>query len=143
MPARIRANAFGGNGGNIVIVAGNFFQTPDNVISASSSLGIEGTIEIDSPETDVSGGLVVLSASFLDASAQLADRCATRIGLASSSLTGVGRGGLPLAPDGAVPSFYLVSVAAAAADRISMPASGEPALASGIIPGTLVLACGQ
>ena len=97
-------------------------------------MGIEGTIEIDSLDADVSGGLIVFSASFLDASAQLADRCAARVGLASSSLTGVGRGGLPLAPEGAMPIFYLASTAAG---------SVGPAPAAGIIPGNLVLACTQ
>lgn len=142
LSSTISANAFGGNGGNIVIVADNFFATPDSVIEASSNLGIEGSIEIDSPDTDVSGGLIVLSSSFLDAGALMADRCAARIGLAASSLTGVGRGGLPLAPDGPVPSFYLAR-AGATTDQMARAASGGLAPASGIIPGTLVLACGQ
>lgn len=97
--ARIQANAVGGNGGNIGIVTGTLLASPGSVIEATSTLGISGTINISSPETDVSGSLAELPESFSDATALLAERCAARTGGASaSSLVDIGRGGLPADP---------------------------------------------
>ena len=53
----IRANAFGGSGGNIQIVAENFIATPTSLVEAvaKSSNGIDGTVYINTPERDLSG----------------------------------------------------------------------------------------
>ncbi len=102
--SQIIANAFGGPGGNIRIVAGQLIADPSTLISASSALGIDGTVNIDAPDTNVSSALVALPESYLDASSLLQPSCgAARAGL--SSLVEVGRGGLPPDPDG-----YLWSV---------------------------------
>ncbi len=62
----IIANAFGGPGGNIRIVADHFFASPDSEVRASSALGIDGVVDIDSPDTDLNAGLVELPADFFD-----------------------------------------------------------------------------
>jgi large exoprotein involved in heme utilization and adhesion len=54
------ANAIQGDGGNISIVAEGFLPSRDSVISASSEFGLEGSIGIETPETDVGRGLAVL-----------------------------------------------------------------------------------
>jgi len=48
----IVANAWGGAGGNINIVAGNFVTDPTSVVDASSQLGIDGNVTIAAPEVD-------------------------------------------------------------------------------------------
>jgi large exoprotein involved in heme utilization and adhesion len=103
--SRVIANAFEGTGGNIHIVADHFLKSADSWVDASSSLGIDGTVEISAPETDLSGGLEALPADFFDAAALLKERCAVRGGRAS--LVAVGRGGTPPSPDGFLPSFQL------------------------------------
>lgn len=96
--SQIIANAFGGPGGNIQIVAGQLIADPTTSITASSALGIDGTVNIDAPDSDVSAGLAILPASFLDAASLMQSGCgAARAGL--SSLVEVGRGGLPPGPD--------------------------------------------
>ena len=70
--SNITADAFGGNGGNIQIITGFFLATPDSSVTASSALGINGTVDINAPDADVSGSLTALPATFLDASALLA-----------------------------------------------------------------------
>ena len=103
----IIANAFGGNGGNINITAGQLLMSPDSVISASSQLGVSGTIVISSPPVDVSGSLAELPVSYLDAAALLTNPCAARLAGKASSLVLAGRGGVPFTGDGYLPLFAL------------------------------------
>lgn len=110
--SRIVANAFGGAGGNIDIVAGFLIVSPDSLIDASSALGVDGFVRTTAPGTDVSASLAVLPASYLDAASQLQAGCgAARAGL--SSLTQVGRGGLPRDPGDYLPSSTTAVVPAA------------------------------
>jgi len=112
--SQIIANAFGGPGGNIGIVAGQLIADPGTIISASSALGIDGAVNIEAPDTDVSASLAVLPVSLLDAASLLRAGCsAARAGL--SSLVEVGRGGLPADPDGYLPNLDLGSLARAVA----------------------------
>jgi large exoprotein involved in heme utilization and adhesion len=79
------------------------------VISASSALGIDGSVNIDAPDSDVSAGLAVLPESFLDAASLMQANCgAARAGL--SSLVEVGRGGVPSDPDDYLSSLDLAPV---------------------------------
>lgn len=55
-------------------------RLPDSLVSASSQLGIDGVVEIDSPETDLNAGLVPLPANFFDAAQVLMRPCAERSG---------------------------------------------------------------
>jgi filamentous hemagglutinin family protein len=121
----IIANAFGGNGGNILIVADQFFRSPDSTVSASSQLGINGTVVIRSPITDLSGALATLSNDYLDTSALLANACAARLAGKASSLVLAGLGGLPAAPDR--PLSGPVTVMSEAAPRISAGGNRLPA----------------
>ena len=76
-------------------------------ISASGETeAVSGTVAINAPEVDISGGLVVLDAALLDATSQLRQRCSARRDIGASSFTGVGRGGLPPSPDGPLLSGY-------------------------------------
>jgi hypothetical protein len=101
--SNILANAFGGPGGNINIIAGNFIATPDSVVDASSALGIDGTVNISSPDEEVSEDLAVLPDNFLDVTSLISERCGTPSG--GSSLVDAGPGGLTIDPDGYLPSY--------------------------------------
>ena len=95
--SKIVADAFQGSGGNIGIVADYYLAWPDALVDASSKLGIQGTVEIDSPNIDLSGVLAVLSESG-EIPEMNRDSCATRDEEAVSSLVVSGRGGLPPGP---------------------------------------------
>ena len=90
----VSANAFGGAGGNIRISANNFFQSGDSRVTASSQLGIDGTVVLDSPAIDPSGELIAPPANYLNAAAILASRCGPRLAGKASSLV-VNDVGLP------------------------------------------------
>jgi large exoprotein involved in heme utilization and adhesion len=115
----ITANAFGGPGGNITIVAENFFADEFSVVQASSQLGVSGTVAIRTPDTDVSGSLVVLPENYLDATALLSQRCGAESGAGRSSLVKGGVRDLPPEPAG-----YLVASAPAAA--VGAAIAGQP-----------------
>jgi large exoprotein involved in heme utilization and adhesion len=102
----VTANAFGGAGGNILIVADNFLASADSAVSASSEFGVDGQIVIRSPEDTVIVGVEALPESFLDVSSLLSERCAARTAAKVGSFVVLGRGGVPPEPDAALPSFY-------------------------------------
>ena len=71
----IRANAFDGDGGSIHIQAQYFFSDPESVVEASSQLGIDGSIEIDSPGGDDNVVIEALPQTFVDSSNMLQSTC--------------------------------------------------------------------
>jgi large exoprotein involved in heme utilization and adhesion len=85
----IIANALKGRGGNILIRilgGGALFKSPDSRIEASSELGVEGSVVIDAPDTDIIAGFAELPTNFLDAATVLTELCAGRSGTNVSSL---------------------------------------------------------
>lgn len=91
----IIAKAFEGDGGNIDLKASLFLSDPLSRIDASSQLGIDGVINIDSPDVDVNASLVNLPDRFEDAGSLLSDPCLGRRLGKISSLVVLGRGGIP------------------------------------------------
>ncbi len=64
----ILARADAGVGGDIQITAGQILRSPGSLISAEAGVsGIDGTIVVDAPETDLSGELVILAPPAFDA----------------------------------------------------------------------------
>ncbi len=96
--AVISANAALGRGGNIALES-DFFLQSSSLITATGAQA--GTVVIAAPELDLSAGLVELPGSLFDASSQLREQCARRLGLDFSSFLVIGRGGVSLAPDDA------------------------------------------
>ena len=100
----ITANAFAGKGGNININAFSVFglaqsDSPTDAtsdITASSELGLEGTVEIDTPEVDPSRGLVELPTVLIET--EVVQACAPSDTEAQSEFIITGRGGLPPTP---------------------------------------------
>ena len=87
--SRIAANAFGGNGGSVAIVAGNFLASSDSSVTATSTLGLQGNVVIRAPTQDLSGDLEQLPETAVDASTLFKSRC-TAVGSRFSSFTVAG-----------------------------------------------------
>jgi filamentous hemagglutinin family protein len=103
--SRVIAQAIEGMGGRIDLTADVFLADPASVVSASSDLGIQGTVDIRAPVTSLSGTLAPLPQAFVNVAALLPARCAARLsGGTTSSLVLGGREGLPLEPGGLLPS---------------------------------------
>jgi large exoprotein involved in heme utilization and adhesion len=128
--SKIVANAFGGPGGNIRIVADYFLSTPDSVIDASSELGVSGSVDISAPRTDLNNGLKPLPAQFFDASTLLRETCGTRAAATggASSLVDAGSGGLAASPERFAASSYFANSPAPASASIGASDSGAPHL---------------
>ncbi|MEH2169708.1 MAG: S-layer family protein [Nostoc sp.] len=98
----IVANAVQGRGGNIDITTHGIFGlkyrsqlTLENDITASSEFGVNGNVQITSPDVDPNSGLVELPANVTDPSQQIATGCSANQG---SSFVATGRGGIPQNP---------------------------------------------
>jgi filamentous hemagglutinin family protein len=101
---QIRADAFGGPGGNIRVFADTFLSS-GSIISASSALSAPGTIAIQAQFTDLNSALVQLPADVLQATILLRASCAARLAEGkTSSLVVAGREGVPPEPDGLLAS---------------------------------------
>lgn len=106
----ISANAYTGRGGNIGITTQNLFgiqfrpqATPQSDITASSTFGIDGTVQINTPDIDPSSGLTNLPTDLVDASNQIAQNCRTGgTQVARNEFIITGRGGLPDNPNEAL-----------------------------------------
>lgn len=97
----IIANAFAGNGGTINITAQGIFglqvnntkePLPTSEISASSQLGIDGTININTPDVDPSKGLIELPSNLSHSSNQIVAGCLADRG---NRFVVTGRDGIP------------------------------------------------
>ena len=95
----ISANAVEGDGGNIRLITqgliGLEFRdrlTPESDITASSEFGVNGTVQIESPNVDADSGLVQLPDNLEDTSNQVVAGCAAQ---SDSQFASTGRGGLP------------------------------------------------
>jgi filamentous hemagglutinin family protein len=109
--SQIHANAFGGNGGNIVMTVDDAFLADTQTcadqacLDASSQLGVAGTIAVSTPTADLSGVVTPLPQTFTSAAVLLRQRCAERLrGGEISSLVLAGRDGVPADPEGGLPS---------------------------------------
>jgi len=99
----IIANAFQGNGGNINIKAQSIFgleyrdhpTSTTSDINASSDFGVEGVVEIDTPDIDPSQGLSELPVQPIDT--EVVQAC-TPGSSQQSEFVVTGRGGLPQNP---------------------------------------------
>jgi large exoprotein involved in heme utilization and adhesion len=102
--SQLVADAFGGPGGNITIVAQGFVPDAASRVSASSALAAPGEVNIQAL-TNVSGVVAPLPQQFLPAAALLSARCAERrrAGRSSSLVLG-GRDGVPREPGALGPS---------------------------------------
>jgi len=94
----IAASAIGGQGGNILITTNALIGDNQSTLDASSELGIDGTVVVNSPENEVERALLVPSGDYTDAEALLQARCSAAT-TAQSSLVVTSGDGLPPSPD--------------------------------------------
>jgi large exoprotein involved in heme utilization and adhesion len=108
--SQIIAQANAGAGGAINVTAGVFLADPNSVVDASSILGPQGTVNIQSPVQNLGEELTPLSEQFSSAAAMLAQRCAARVADGKfSTFVVAGREGLPVEPGGFLASPSLTS----------------------------------
>ncbi|MEB3359430.1 MAG: hypothetical protein VKK04_22080, partial [Synechococcales bacterium] len=104
--SNITANAFLGSGGRVEITADGVYnivprreENPtSNDITASSTLGIDGVVELETPDVDPSRDTRELPFGIITAT--VSQRC--QPGRDTSSYVETGRGGLPLGPGEAI-----------------------------------------
>ena len=105
----ITANAFEGRGGNINITAQGIYgleyrprPTPQSDITVSSDFGVDGVVEINTPDIDPTRGLATLPAEPVNP--QVAQSCQPGGAETNSEFVVTGRGGLPPNPREALSS---------------------------------------
>jgi large exoprotein involved in heme utilization and adhesion len=96
--SQVTAQAVQGTGGNINIIAGTFLADPTSMVSASSQFGLSGSVNIQSPVSNLSGSLATLPQRPLQAQQLLRQRCAAQANGQLSSLVVSGRDALPVEP---------------------------------------------
>ncbi|MDM8525378.1 filamentous hemagglutinin N-terminal domain-containing protein [Desulfococcaceae bacterium HSG8] len=102
--SKIKANADFGDGGAVFLVTDNYFKSADSSVTAKSERGNHGTVKIESPDTDLSGDLIVVPGSYLDAARWLPTPCKHRSGKDVSRFLIRGRDGVPPPHDGVLAS---------------------------------------
>ena len=109
--SQILAQAFAGAGGAITITAASaFIADPLSIVDASSTKGISGTVNIQSPLQNVGGELTALTQQFSSAAALLAQQCAARAADGKfSTFVVAAREGLPAEPGGFLASPSLTA----------------------------------
>ena len=89
--SQVTANAFQGRGGNIDINAEALFlfDSPENIFSASSELGIDGTIQFDTPDINLQRELEQSELEIITADQAITNSCLSRSnGQASFTISG-------------------------------------------------------
>ncbi len=93
-------------GGNIQIIATGYLADINSVVDASSSLGIDGTVDIQTI-SDLSGDVIPLTADFMRPHDLLQNQCAVPFQAgAVSSLVQRDRSGIPATPGGFLPGLF-------------------------------------
>jgi large exoprotein involved in heme utilization and adhesion len=133
---QIRADAFGGPGGNVRLVADVFLADPASQVSASSARGINGEVDIRAPVTNLSGVVAPLTPDFGRATALLQDRCAARLHEGTVSTFAVrGRPSPPTSYDSPLPSrLYTPQRQRMTPAGADSPSAVPPAAPQGLLP---------
>ncbi|MEY2832308.1 MAG: hypothetical protein RLZZ574_1566 [Cyanobacteriota bacterium] len=97
---QVTANAFNGRGGNLEINAEGLFlfDSPQNIFSASSELGIDGEIQINTPDLDLQKELEQSELKILTTEDAISSSCLARKNQ-QGSFTVNNSPGLPKSPD--------------------------------------------
>lgn len=96
--SEILASAVGGDGGNIQLSSHHFLRSYQSRLDASSALGVDGTVAVNAPETDVVNSFMTLPAKFFDAATLLKPACTSRALMFPSRLTVTREVGFPTDP---------------------------------------------
>jgi|CXWL01.1.fsa_nt_gi filamentous hemagglutinin family protein len=132
--SQIIAQAVQGAGGNISIVTPLFLADAGSLVDASSQFGLSGTVNIQSPTSNLAGTVSSLPSSLRQAQSLQTGRCAALADSRSSSLIVAGRDILPAEPGGWSPSPFALmgeeadSLAIASPPVAAMTASADTAV---------------
>src|SRR5262249_42330585 len=108
--SQIRADAFGGPGGKVQIMAKGFVTDALSQVSASSTQNVNGIIDIKAATTP-SEILAPLPPAFASAAVLLRNPCTARLHEGTvSTLVERGRDGVPATPDGVLPSRLVLTL---------------------------------
>lgn len=107
--SQILAQAVFGDGGNITITTPLFLADQTSLVSASSQFGLNGTVNIQSPTSNLSGTVSSLPSSMRQAQSLQTGRCAALANSRSSSLIVAGRDAMPTEPGGWLPSPFALT----------------------------------
>jgi filamentous hemagglutinin family protein len=105
--SNITANAFEGNGGNITIDTRGLFSL-DSKIRASSQLGVDGEIQIITPDVKQDNSLKQQIGEFISTDKVIASTCIARKNVSQGSFVVTGNGSLPQAPNNSLDLSYVV-----------------------------------
>jgi filamentous hemagglutinin family protein len=100
------ARATKGRGGNIGITSDFIFRN-NSAVSASSNEGVDGTVNINSPETNISSSIVALPETYINVSEHLSERCSARSANISNFVV-KDRNTIPSGPDDASSSSSML-----------------------------------
>jgi filamentous hemagglutinin family protein len=98
--SQILAQATQGQGGNITITTNVFLPDSVSIVDASSQLGVNGTVNIQSPTNQTGGLLNPLPKNALEATTWINSRCRALAGGEASSFILAGHDSLPIEPAG-------------------------------------------
>jgi large exoprotein involved in heme utilization and adhesion len=96
--SQILAQAVQGAGGNISIFTPLFLADSSSLVNASSQFGLNGTVTIQSPTSNLSGSLGPLASKTQQVQSLLTQRCAALVNGQASSFIVAGREQLPSDP---------------------------------------------
>jgi len=120
--SQITANADAGRGGNIAITAQSYLASPDSLVQASAARGINGTIAIQAPQSNVAGTLVELPGNLLSPPPLQQHGCsAVAQSQGMSSFVVGASGGLPRSGEGPQTASYFDLQQDAAPPAVSQP----------------------
>jgi filamentous hemagglutinin family protein len=127
--SQILAQAVQGAGGNITIFTPLYLKDSSSVVSASSQFGLNGTVTIQSPTSNLSGSVGTLPSNPSQAQSLLTQRCTALVNGQASSFVVAGREQLPADPGG-----WLSSPIALAAVGQSLDADEAVASPPAVMP---------
>ena len=102
--SQISANAIEGSGGNIQINANVALTSSDSQITATSELGIDGTVEIRTPENNLQSTIYPISAEILEVDPTIIQNCFEQTQEGGSFII-KGSGAIPPSPQNS-PSWF-------------------------------------
>ncbi|NJM70846.1 MAG: filamentous hemagglutinin N-terminal domain-containing protein [Scytonema sp. RU_4_4] len=117
--SKITANAFKGIGGNIQIDTQGLFVCAECQISASSELGLAGSVEFITPNTEISQKAIDLPAEIVKPEEVVTQGCPANREQNKNAFIITGRGGLPPRPSEPLSSEALISFEASLAENLS------------------------
>ncbi|MBS0155862.1 MAG: filamentous hemagglutinin N-terminal domain-containing protein [Nitrospira sp.] len=121
--SKILAQADEGRGGRITIVAGLFLPDANSIVTADSGSGVNGTVTIQSPTSNLSGTIGQLVSKTSPPQVLVHSRCAALLGGHESTFVLTGRGTVPSEPGGWLLSPFAIAASESDGNTIS---STEP-----------------